>query len=344
MGIYSNRCRKLAKLDRLLHQWPSTNEAGRYARHTACALKLIDDPEIQEYIITGMDESIDVRTIQRQRSTAQRSALISGASSCALFAHASAACSLLAAVLVLVLLQSELSLLYVCAQSPNVPLQIPLCLLTLGELDMTLVSCGPQAKRMDRLASAVYHRAAQTQIALITCTRLQLAGKGVQVQWYEDGYAEGREVAGAWPTQRENQAAGQKQSLWWRDSLDAAFRYIFLAREYYVQLASGQVSAARNGVRNSYGSATTRKWENSIIGHKSLLHFVECKLAAVQPRMLMLVYLLMTKGMDAAKEYAYGRRAGKQPSCAKMAKAILKRVKVSPNERLLQLHNSRGCS
>jgi hypothetical protein len=180
------------------------------------------------------------------------------------------------------------------------------------------------------LDSAIYHRAMQTQIALLTCPKLQLIHPHAQVEWYAGGYADGQEYAGVWPTQQENQMSGEKQSLWWRDNLDAAFRYIFLAREYFVQLASGHVVMR---IPTSSLEATTRQWRFQAVcsnfGYNTLLSFVKSSLSAVQPDVLQLVYLLMTKSFAVATDYAHGRRAAQRFSAAEMAKAILQRVKVS---------------
>jgi hypothetical protein len=226
----------------------------------------------------------------------------------------------------------DLTLLHACAKVETMPAQISLRLLALGanpnalsvvRLSDARSAAGPMFKRMDVLASAIYHRAWKTQLALLTCSRLQFLNRGADVQWYEDGHSDEQEVAGAWPTQQENQAAGEKQSMWWSDMLDAAFRYIFLAREYHLQLASG-LTLLRMKAATSIGS-------------QSLLAFVESKLTQLQPDVLMLAYMLATKSFDDAKDYAHGRSAGKELSNAVMAKAILKRVKVSQNQRAFGL-------
>jgi len=244
--------------------------------------------------------------------------------------------------------ESDVTLLHACAKQPNVPLSIPLRLLSLcanpnvvSVVRLSKARCKrPALKHMDVLASAIYHRAWETQIALLTCPQLQFFHCDVQLQWFEDGYADGQEIAGVWPTQQENQAEGERQSEWWSDMLDAAFRYVFLAREYYVQLASCLVLP--NDPQSDL--ATMHEWggkAGNSIGAKSLLAFVEEKLAALEPRVLNVVLLLVTASFDAAKDYAYERRAGEALSAAEMAKAILERVKVSQNHvRSLSLVHS----
>jgi hypothetical protein len=230
---------------------------------------------------------------------------------------------------------SDVTLLHTCAKQPNVPPQIPLRLLALGA-DPNALSIVQRSNRVSEsvpeqlnvLESAIYHRSAQTQLALFTCSRLQLVRRRAQVNWFVSGCYEGQELAGAWPTQRENQAAGEKH--WWRDYLDAAFRYIFLVREHYVQLASGHATMC---IPSSSEQATTREWANNASGHSSLLAFVEEWLGILHPNVLMLVHLLLTEGAGAAADYAHGRRAA-QPLLRnyKLARAILEFVMVSQNQ------------
>jgi hypothetical protein len=228
-----------------------------------------------------------------------------------------------------------MTLLHACASQPNVPLEIPLRLLELGADPQALSYVhrnygqdGLASQQLSVLASAIYHRSAQTQLALLTCSRLVLLSSSDESPWCEDGYCSGYEQPAVWPSQRENQAAGTKQSLWWRDNLDAAFRFIFLAREYFVQLASGHV------VMRLYPSseqATTRQWSRDAVDnfdHNTLLSFVEEKLSTMQPDLLFLVYLLVTEGTDAATDYAHGRHADDKPSSADMAEGIVKRIEV----------------
>jgi len=227
------------------------------------------------------------------------------------------------------------TLLHACASQPNVPLEIPLRLLELGANPQALSYVhrnygqgGVASQQLSVLASAIYHRSAQTQLALLACARLVLLSSADESLWFEDGHSSGYEQAAVWPSQRENQAAGTKQSLWWRDSLDAAFRFIFLAREYFVQLASGHVVMR---LHPSCEQATTRQWSRDAVdnsGYSSLLSFVEEKLRAMQPDLLLLVYLLVTEGTDAATDYAHGRRKADRPSSADMAEGIMKRIEV----------------
>jgi hypothetical protein len=236
---------------------------------------------------------------------------------------------------------SDVTLLHTCAKQSNVPLQIPLRLLSLGAnpnaqspVKISMFSSGcmsfqPALKRMDVLASAVKHRATQTQLALLTCPEVQLVSEDAQVAWYLCGCYEDQELACAWPTQHENQAAGKKQSLWWTDMLDAAFRYIFLAREYYVQLASGEVVM---GLNPSIKHVTTREWSFSALhcfGCDSLLDFIEEYLGTLPPEVLQLVYALMVDSFDSAVDYAHGRRGGEELDAAEMAKEIMGCVGVS---------------
>jgi hypothetical protein len=236
---------------------------------------------------------------------------------------------------------SDVTLLHACAKQPKVPPKIPLRLLSLGadpnalsELSVSAWSRErscilPTLQKLSVLASAVRHRAVQTQLALLTCHRLVLVAEEDAMPWFQGGFSYGSEHAGVWPTQRDNHAAGEKQSLWWRDNLDDAFRFMFLAREYFLQLTSGHVLMRPK--TSHHAQATLREWSTlaaTNFGYHSLLSFVEEWLASIQPEVLQLVYLLVTEGTDAATEYAHGRYAGEKRSNEEMAGALLNVVEV----------------
>jgi hypothetical protein len=115
---------------------------------------------------------------------------------------------------------SDVTLLHACAKHPNVPFSIPLRLLSLGADPNALCALsisvwhpgrcyfGPTLQKLSVLASAVRHRAAQTQLALLTCPRLVVIAEKDDLPWYKDGYSwDGKELAAVWPMQQENQAA-----------------------------------------------------------------------------------------------------------------------------------------
>jgi hypothetical protein len=234
--------------------------------------------------------------------------------------------------------KQEPATLHACATQSDVPFQVPLRLLALGadpnELSVVQrasITGGLLSEPLSVLASAVYHRSATTQIALLTCSRVTLHNAGANTQWYFDGYfAHCSEYQAAWPTREENHMTGKKQSMWWRDNLDAAFRYILLAREYYVQLASGYAMTRSDPASQAI---TTREWNKKAADvfecNTSLLALVGDQLGQLHPNVLKLVSLLLTEGVDAATEYAYDkRRPVEQLNGVFLAKEILQSVKV----------------